>query len=133
MAHSYVLAFDDEAEAFRAYSRRFPQRSVLLIDTYDTLRGAHIAADVANALQDEGISVTGVRLDSGDPAALSRGVRDILDAGGQPGMQIFVSGDLDEFAISELVAADAPIDAFGVGTRLGVVEDDIDVPTDLVF
>lgn len=123
MAHSYVLAFEDQAAAFRTYSRRFPQRSILLIDTYDTLQGARIAAGVADELREEGIQVTGVRLDSGDPATLSRAVRSILDAGGQPGMRIFVSGDLDEFAISELVAAGAPIDAFGVGTRLGVVED----------
>ena len=123
MAHSYVLAFPDEASAFRAYSRRFPQRSTLLIDTYETLNGARFAADVATELREEGIEVAGVRIDSGDLDAGSRAVRSILDKAGHTRMQIFVSGDLDEYAISELLAVDAPIDAFGVGTRLGTIED----------
>lgn len=118
MAHSYVMAFAHEEEAFRAFARSFPA-STLLIDTFDTLEGARRAAAVAN----EGLSVRGVRLDSGDIADLSRRVRDILDAAGQPEIRIFVSGDMDEYRIAALLAGGAPIDGFGVGTQLGTSGD----------
>jgi nicotinate phosphoribosyltransferase len=123
MAHSYVMRFATEEEAFRTFARDFPQRSVLLIDTYDTEEGARTAARVATELRGEGIVVQGVRLDSGDLLALSRSVRCILDDAGHQEMEIFASGDLDEHAIADLVARDAPIDAFGVGTRLGTSAD----------
>ncbi|OAI44001.1 hypothetical protein AYO38_10150, partial [bacterium SCGC AG-212-C10] len=123
MAHSYILAFGDEAAAFRAYAEDFPGRTTLLIDTNDTVAGARIAARVAQELAMEGRAVQGVRLDSGDLAVLSREVRAILDDAGLPGLQIFVSGDLDEYRIRDLLAGGAPIDGFGVGTRLGTVAD----------
>jgi nicotinate phosphoribosyltransferase len=119
MAHSYVMSFDDEREAFRAYARTFPQGVVLLIDTYDTVAGARHAAEVARDLAREGVAVAGVRLDSGDLGALATQVRDVLDEAGLPEVQILASGDLDEHQIAALLGEGAPIDAFGVGTQLG--------------
>ncbi|MGN6377772.1 MAG: nicotinate phosphoribosyltransferase [Gaiellales bacterium] len=115
MAHSYVLSFPSEVAAFRAFLRDHPNRSTLLIDTYDSLAGARAAADAARA---EGVVPQAVRLDSGDLDELSRDVRSILDDAGLPQTQIICSGDLDEYRIDALVRAEAPIDAFGVGTRL---------------
>jgi nicotinate phosphoribosyltransferase len=123
MAHSYIQAFPDELSAFRAYARTFPDACVLLIDTYDTLAGARHAAVVGRELAAAGHHLRGVRLDSGDLAALSREVRRILDEAGLPQTTIFASGSLDEHVIAELLAAGAPIDAFGVGSRLGVAVD----------
>ncbi|MGH9138621.1 MAG: nicotinate phosphoribosyltransferase [Acidimicrobiales bacterium] len=118
MAHSYVMAFDDEVEAFRAYARRFPGHAVLLLDTYDTLEGARRTVEVAKEHP-----VSAVRLDSGDLGSLAVDVRRILDDGGFAGIRLFASGDLDEYRIAELLGAGAPIDAFGVGTRLGTSAD----------
>ena len=123
MAHAYVMTFDDERDAFRAYARDFPDNAVLLIDTYATVEGARNAAAVANELRADGIHVRGVRLDSGDLVALSREVRRILDDNGCGEVVIFASGDLDEYRITELIAAGAPVDAFGVGTQLGTSGD----------
>jgi nicotinate phosphoribosyltransferase len=123
MAHSYVMRFGDEAEAYRTFARVFPRNATLLIDTYDTEEGARIVARVATELRTEGISIRAVRLDSGDVAALSRSVRHILDAAGHRDIEIFASGDLDEHAIAALLAGGAPIDGFGVGTRLGTSAD----------
>jgi len=123
MAHSYVMAFESEREAFRAYAKAFPENTVLLIDTYDTLDGARNAARIAGELKDRGKRLTGVRLDSGDMAELSRGVRHILDAAGFPEVKIFASGSLDEFRIQEILSRGARIDAFGVGTKVGVSAD----------
>jgi nicotinate phosphoribosyltransferase len=123
MAHSFVTAFGDELEAFRAYARAFPDSAILLIDSYDTLEGARKAVTVARELAARGHALAGVRLDSGDLLALSRDVRRILDEGGFPGVRIVASGGLDEHDIAALVAAGAPIDAFGVGTRLNVSAD----------
>lgn len=123
MAHSYVLSFTDETEAFRAYARDFPEGAVLLIDTYDTVEGAGRAAAVANELRPDGIAIRGVRLDSGDLGALAREVRAVLDEADCPDIRIFASSDLDEYRIAGLVAEGAPIDAFGVGTRLGTSAD----------
>lgn len=119
MAHSFVMSFDSEADAFRAFARRFPNDALLLIDTYDTVEGARIAAEVATELAPEGVAVQGVRLDSGDLTRLSKSVRAILDEAGHPEIRIFASGDLDEYRIGELVGSGAPIDGFGVGTKLG--------------
>jgi nicotinate phosphoribosyltransferase len=123
MAHAFVMSFDDEAEAFRSFARTFPDGAVLLIDTYDTERGAARVVEVARQLADEGVTIGGVRLDSGDLVRLSRSVRTILDDGGLADASIFASGDLDEYRITELLAAGAPIDAFGVGTQLGTSAD----------
>jgi nicotinate phosphoribosyltransferase len=123
MAHSYVMSYDDERDAFRAYARCFPRGVVLLIDTYDTLDGARHAAEVAHELADEGIVISGVRLDSGDLQTLSEQVREVLDDAGLPDVDILASGDLDEHLIAGLLAAGAPIDAFGVGTQLGTSAD----------
>jgi len=119
MAHAYVMAFADEREAFRRFAAAFPGRAVLLVDTYDTVRGAERVVEVAR----EGADVTAVRLDSGDLDALSRQVRRILDDGGLGHVRILASGDLDEHRVAALVDAGAPIDAFGVGTRMGTSED----------
>ncbi|HEU5003699.1 MAG TPA: nicotinate phosphoribosyltransferase [Actinomycetota bacterium] len=123
MAHSYVLAFPSELDAFRAFTRQFPDASTLLVDTYDVLEGTRRAAEVAGELAASGGSLGGVRLDSGDLGALSVQVRSILDAAGLPGVKIVASGDLDEYRIAALLAAGAPIDAFGVGTQLGTSGD----------
>jgi nicotinate phosphoribosyltransferase len=123
MAHSYVMAFASEAEAFRAYARQFPGQAVLLIDTYDTEAGARTAARVADELAEEGITIAAVRLDSGDLAELSVRVRAILDEAGCASVGIFASGDLDEHRIAALLDAGAPINGFGVGTMLGTSAD----------
>ena len=123
MAHSFVTAFGDELEAFRAYARAFPDSAILLIDSYATLEGARKAVTVARELAARAHALAGVRLDSGDLLALSREVRRILDDAGFPGVRIVASGGLDEHDIAALVAAGAPIDAFGVGTRLNVSAD----------
>ena len=123
MAHSYVTTFDAEIDAFRAYSRQFPERSILLLDTYDTIGGAHAAVQVAREMEADGQRLAGVRLDSGDFDALSRQVRAILDAAGLDYVRIVISGGLDEYEIDRLLSRGAPIDMFGVGTRVGVSAD----------
>jgi nicotinate phosphoribosyltransferase len=123
MAHSYVTAFADELEAFRAYARAFQDDAILLLDTYDTLQGARRAVVVAGELAAQGRRLAGVRLDSGDLLALSREVRQILDEAGFPKVRILASGGLDELDVDRLLAAGAPIDGFGVGTRMNVSAD----------
>lgn len=118
MAHSYVQAHDDETAAFAAFARAHPRDAVLLIDTYDTERAAREVVRLAPALAAEGIAVRGVRIDSGDLAAQAHRVRAILDAGGLRGATIVASGELDEYRLRDLVLGGAPIDAFGVGTRI---------------
>ncbi|NQV07497.1 nicotinate phosphoribosyltransferase [bacterium] len=131
MAHSYVLAHDSERDAFLAFARQFPLDAVLLIDTYDTADGARIAAEVATTLATEGISIRGVRLDSGDLASLAHEVRGILDDAGHDEISIFASGGLDEHSIAALKSAGAPIDAYGVGTSMTA---SIDAPhVDVVY
>ncbi len=123
MAHSYVTSFPHEVDAFRAYARTFPDTSTFLIDTYDTVAGARNAAIVAKEMEAAGHRLGAVRLDSGDLLALSRAVRQVLDQTGLSYVTIFASGGLDEFAVAELVRANGPIDAFGIGTRLGTSAD----------
>jgi nicotinate phosphoribosyltransferase len=123
MAHSYVQAHADEASAFEAFTRARPHNAVLLIDTYDTERAAHTVVALARRLAREGLAVQGVRIDSGDLAALALRVRAILDAGGFPRITIFASGNLDEHRLRDLVRAGAPIDGFGVGTRVNTSAD----------
>ena len=123
MAHSFVQVFGRDYEAFRAFADIFPHHSVFLIDTYDTLDGARQAARVAVEMKNQGLSSIGVRLDSGDMVHLSRQVRRILDAAELPDVKIFASSGFDEYKISEIIAAQADIDAFGVGTKVGVSAD----------
>jgi nicotinate phosphoribosyltransferase len=123
LAHSFVQAFEDEAEAFRAFARVFPDQTILLIDTYDTIEGARLAAEVGREMAGQGHRLAGVRLDSGDTVALSFEVRRILDEAGLSEAQILVSGSLDEYAIERARQAGAPIAGFGIGTQLGVSYD----------
>lgn len=123
MAHSFVQAHEDEADAFRSFAHAQPDNVVLLIDTYDTEAAARKLVALAPELQNEGIRIKGVRLDSGDLGDLARKVRRILDEGGLHAATIFASGDLDEYRMRELLAQGAPIDGFGVGTRLDTSAD----------
>jgi len=123
MAHSFVTAFESETHAFEAYANLFPDSAVFLIDTYDTLQGARNAAMVGNRMRQKGSALMGVRLDSGEMVALSRKVRRILDQAGLPDVKIFASSGFDEYALERLIAGGARIDAFGVGTRMGVSAD----------
>ncbi|WP_112273780.1 nicotinate phosphoribosyltransferase [Lentzea terrae] len=121
MAHSYVQAFPDEHAAFEAFAADFPASAVFLVDTYDTLTGVDRAIDVARRMPAN--QPVGVRLDSGDLHTLSWVTRKRLDDAGLTGSRIIASGGLDEHSIARLVAAGAPIDVFGVGTRMGVSSD----------
>jgi nicotinate phosphoribosyltransferase len=123
MAHSYVMAFDREEDAFRAYADEFPDACVLLVDTYDTEQGLRAAAAVGRDLAARGHALRAVRLDSGDVIAEARLARRILDDAGLTETTIFVSGDLNEWRIDQIVRSGAPVDGFGVGTELGVVAD----------
>jgi nicotinate phosphoribosyltransferase len=123
MAHSYVMAFEDEIDAFRTFLRDFPDRAVLLIDTFDVEEGARRAVKVFKELEGEGVRPRGVRIDSGDLAQLARSVRKILDEAGLTQVPIMASGDLDEYRIKDLLDDDAPLHAFGVGTQLGTSGD----------
>ena len=110
-AHSFIMSFEDEREAFAAYHRLFPEHTTFLLDTYDTVRAAHLATEFGPAIR-------GIRLDSGDLLDLSKRVRRILDEGGLKDTRIMASGDLDEKKVAELVDQTAPIDFFGVGTEI---------------
>lgn len=111
MAHSFVMAFESEAVAFRRYLESFPEKTTLLVDTYDTLTGVKQAAAM-------GPGVGAVRLDSGNLLELSRRARRLLDRAGRKDVRIFASGDLDEYRIERLLGNRAPIDSFGVGTAM---------------
>jgi nicotinate phosphoribosyltransferase len=123
MAHSFITAFEEEIDAFSAYAETFPDHSIFLIDTYDTLKGARHAVQVAQQMKQKGHALVGVRLDSGDMASLSRQVRKILDDAGLTDVKIFASSQFDEYKIAAILAKEAPIDAFGVGTKVGVSAD----------
>jgi nicotinate phosphoribosyltransferase len=118
MAHSFVQAHKDETIAFEHFAQAQPKNAVLLIDTYDTEAAAHKVVALAPSLRQQGITVKGVRLDSGDLADHARNVRRILDEGGLPQAQILASGNLDEFQLLRLIASGAPIDSFAVGTAM---------------
>jgi nicotinate phosphoribosyltransferase len=121
MAHSYVQAFGSESEAFAAFAADFPGRVTFLVDTYDTLSGVAHAIEV---IRQHGIGgQLAIRLDSGDLLALSIASRRLLDAAGLARVRIVASGNLDEYEIERLVQRSAPIDAYGVGTRMGVSAD----------
>lgn len=119
IAHSWVQSFDTELEAFRTYAEMHPDNSILLLDTYDTLRqGLPDAITVARELEQQGHRLRGIRLDSGDLAYLSKKVRAALDQNGLQYVKISVSNQLDEYLIESLLSQQAPIDMFGIGTRL---------------
>ncbi len=121
MAHSYVQAHDDELEAFRELAALYPE-TVLLVDTYGTLAGVRHVVGLAHELGDA-FRVRAIRLDSGDLVELAKASREILDRAGLQAVEIFASGGLDEHEIARLLASGAPIDGFGVGTRMGVSHD----------
>ena len=123
MAHSFIQAHDDESQAFADFAAANPRNSTLLIDTYDTVEGAEKVVRLAPQLKEKGISIKAVRLDSGDLAALAFKVRKILDAGGLPEVKIFASGSLDEYELKKFADAGAPIDGFGIGSRLDTSAD----------
>jgi nicotinate phosphoribosyltransferase len=117
-AHSWVMVFSDELSAYRAYAEALPANCIFLVDTYDTLRGVGHAITVARELRARGREMQGIRLDSGDLLQLSRQARRRLDEAGFANAAIVASGDLDEYSIARLLGDGAPIDVFGVGTRL---------------
>lgn len=123
MAHSFIQAHEDELDAFEHFAVSHPNANTMLIDTYDTEAAARKLATLAQRLRPRGITIQAVRLDSGDLGEHARRVRAILDADGLEGVRIFASGNLDEYAVRELVADGAPIDGFGVGTRMNTSAD----------
>ena len=125
MAHSFIQAHRSELAAFEAFARARPNRPTLLVDTYDTEAAVAKLIGLAARLAAEGISIGGVRIDSGDLAAHAKAVRRLLDDAGLRDITVFASGNLDEHRIAQLLAAQAPIDGFGVGTAL---DTSIDAP-----
>jgi len=121
MAHAFIEAFPSERQAFRAFAEDHPERTTFLVDTYDTLSGVRNAIETIQEL--DLADHLGVRLDSGDLDSLARRARELLDAAGLTDARIFASGGLDELEVAELVKARAPVDAFGIGTQMGVSAD----------
>jgi nicotinate phosphoribosyltransferase len=117
-AHSWIMTFDDELEAFREYARAMPNNCIFLVDTYDTLEGVKKAVEIGLWLRQAGHTMIGIRLDSGDLAYLSIEARKILDDGGFPDALIVASNELDEQIISSLKNQGAKINVWGVGTKL---------------
>ncbi|NTU88511.1 MAG: nicotinate phosphoribosyltransferase [Actinobacteria bacterium] len=122
-AHSWVMAFETELEAFRAYAQVSPTNCVLLIDTYNVIEGTRNAIIVGHEMEERGEHLTGVRIDSGDLAWLSKAARGMLDEAGLESVKIYASNDLDERTIESLKTQGAPIDSWGVGTRLATAFD----------
>jgi nicotinate phosphoribosyltransferase len=120
MAHSYVLSFESEEEAFEAFMRENPENALLLVDTYDTLEGVRHAIEASRRTE---IPLTGIRIDSGDLPGLAREARRLLDEAGLADAVIVVSGDLEEHRIAEMCSAGVPVDLWGVGTELGTSRD----------
>ena len=123
MAHSFVQAHDNEVESFQHFAAANPDNVVLLLDTYDTEVAAEKTVALARQLTSQGIAIKGVRLDSGDLADHARRVRKILDRGGLTDVTIFASGNLDEYKLQDFTASGAPIDGYGIGSRLDVSSD----------
>jgi nicotinate phosphoribosyltransferase len=123
IAHSWVLSFASEREAFYAAAKAMGSSTILLVDTFDTIAGTHLAIEVASELAASGVKLKALRLDSGDLCTLSQEVRAILDSAGMQDCKIIASGDLDEYRIHELVQNGAKIDLWGVGTRLATAYD----------
>ncbi len=124
MAHSFVEAFPSEEEAFKAFAETYPQRTILLIDTYNTLEAARKVVRLNKEFLNKGIKIRGVRIDSGNLEELSRKVREILDKGGLKDVGIFLSGGIDEHKIKSCVEKEVPVSGFGVGTLFGVSADE---------
>ncbi|HIR90307.1 MAG TPA: nicotinate phosphoribosyltransferase [Candidatus Limicola stercorigallinarum] len=122
-AHSWVMSFDTELEAFRAFAHTSPNNCTLLIDTYDVREGVENAITVAREMEARGERLSAIRIDSGDLAKLSKYVRSRFDDEGLPYVKISVSNDLDEYTIQSLLDQGAPIDSFGVGTKLATCYD----------
>jgi len=123
MAHSFVQTHSREGQAFAHFAQANPDNVVLLIDTYDTEKGAQKVVELAAGLYAQGIKIKGVRLDSGDLADHARRVRQILDHGGLHDSTIFASGNIDEYQLAALLAQQAPIDGYGIGTHLDTSAD----------
>jgi nicotinate phosphoribosyltransferase len=123
MAHSFVQTYTRESQAFAHFAEANPDNVVLLIDTYDTEAAAQKVVDLAPTLHAKGIKIKSVRLDSGDLADHARKVRMILDRGGLNDTTIFASGNIDEYKLEELMAQQAPIDGFGIGTHMDTSAD----------
>ncbi len=123
MAHSFVMSYAKEIDAFRAFAKTFPRNSTLLVDTYEEIVGAGKAAVIAKELEAKGSKLGGIRLDSGDLVDSSKKIRKMLDEQQLDYVKIFASGDLDEFRIAELLSNGAKIDSFGVGTKMGTSSD----------
>ena len=121
-AHSWVMAFPTEVEAFRAFAASSPKNCVFLLDTYDVHQGIKNAITVAKEMEERGERLAAIRIDSGDLAKLSKETREAFDAAGLPYVKISVSNDLDEYTIQSLFAQGAPIDSFGVGTKLATCD-----------
>lgn len=117
-AHSWVMAFESETAAFESFAKAMSQNCVLLVDTYDTREGLRRAIAVANRLRDQGVTLDGIRLDSGDLVALSIEARRELDQAGLPDTKVIASNDLDEYRIAELKRRGARVDTWGIGTRI---------------
>lgn len=117
-AHSWVMAFDEDRAAFRAWAHAMPENCIFLVDTYDSLAGMQTAVEVGRELRERGHEMIGIRLDSGDLAELSKRARQILDEGGFPDAKILGSGDLDETRIADLERREGVIQLWGVGTHL---------------
>ncbi len=122
-SHSWVMSFDSELDAFRAFAKVYPDTCLLLVDTYDSIQGIKNAITVFNELKATGHSPIGVRLDSGDLAYLSKVARKMLDDAGFPNAVVFASGDIDEYLLESLNSQGAKIDVYGVGTKLITSED----------
>jgi len=125
MAHSFVMSFKDELDSFLAYANTFPDRTILLVDTYNTIKGIENAIKIGLYLKEKKYPLSGIRLDSGNITVLSKLARSMLDNAGLKHVRIFASGNLDEFKIRDLLKGKAPIDSFGVGTNMGT---SIDAP-----
>lgn len=117
-AHSWVMSFGDELTAFSRYAAAMPNNCVFLVDTYDTIQGVKHAIEVGNSLRENGFEMVGIRLDSGDLAALSIAARKLLDNAGFPNAAIVASNDLDEYEMEKLKENGAKIDVWGIGTKL---------------
>ena len=123
-AHSWVMAFGDELEAFRAYAKAIPNNCIFLVDTYDSIDGINRAIHVAKEMRAEGHKLIGIRLDSGDLAYLSRLARKMLDDAGFPNVKVVVSNELDEHTIASVKHEGGKVDIWGIGTKLVTAHDD---------
>jgi nicotinate phosphoribosyltransferase len=123
MAHSFVEAFENEEEAFNAFARTFPEKTTILVDTYDTIEATKKAIKIAKELEKKNYKLIAIRIDSGDLVELSKECRKLLDNAGLGYVKIMLSGDLDEYKIQELIEKGAKVDFFGVGTRMSTSSD----------